>query len=141
MVKDLNNSGLENVCRELAGAFPGILSWQWDNRFETVLAEFGVDNIDRVHATLVRNLGNIWDSSTIAKAPGIVQVIISHLGGLKSGQLLFTSDPSLETVIFCAWWPWGDGKTISIRFGQAFRELSDPQKSVHVKQFRDWFGI
>jgi hypothetical protein len=64
MVKDLNNSDLENVCRELAGAFPGILSWQW-----------------------------------------------------------------------------GDGRTISIRFGPAYRKLSDPQKAAHVKQFRGWFGI
>ena len=141
MVKDLNNSDLENVCRELAGVFPEILSWQWDNRLETVLAEFGVDNKNRVHATIERNLGNTWDSSTIAKAPGIVQEITSHLGGLMSGQLFFATDPSLEAVIFCAWWPWGDGKTISIRFGQAFRELSDPQKTAHVRQFRGWFGI
>ena len=141
MVKDLNKSDLENVCRELAGAFPGILSWQWDNRFETVLAEFGVDNEDRGRANLERYLDNIWDSSTIAEAPDIVQVIISHFGGLMSGQLCFASDPNLEAVIFCAWWPWGDGRTISIRFGPAYRKLSDPQKAAHVKQFRGWFGI
>lgn len=141
MVKDLNNSDLENVCRELAGAFPGILSWQWDSQFETVLAEFGVDNKDRVRATLKRYLGNIWDSSTITEAPDIVQVIISHLGGLMSGQLFFASDPNLEAVIFCAWWPWGDGRTISIRFGPAYQKLSDPHKAAHVKQFRGWFGI
>ena len=141
MVKNLNNSDLENVCRELAGAFPGILSWQWDNRFETVLAEFGVDIQNRVRATLEHYLGNTWDSSTIARAPDIVQVIIGHLGGLMSGQLFFASDPNLEAIIFCAWWPWGDGRTISIRFGPSYRNLPDPQKTEHAKQFRGWFAV
>lgn len=140
-MKDIANSGLEKVCREIAGAFPGILSWQWDNRFETALAEFGVVDKDCVHATLERNLGNIWDSSTIAKAPEIVHVIINHLGGLRFGQLLFASDPNLAALIFCAWWPWGNGRTISIRFGSADRQLSDPQKTAHTKQFRGWFGV
>ena len=34
-----------------------------------------------------------------------------------AGQLLLTSAPSDGVGIYCAWWPWGNGKTISIRLG------------------------
>ena len=37
---DRNKSGLENACKELWSGFQGVLSWKWDSRFETVLAEF-----------------------------------------------------------------------------------------------------
>src|SRR5688500_19281591 len=50
-------------------SFQGALSWKWDGRFETVLAEFGVGNKDSVRAILERHLGTIWDSSSIASAP------------------------------------------------------------------------
>jgi hypothetical protein len=46
----------------------GILSWKWDSRFETVLAEFGVDVNDSVRAALQRHLSMLWDSASIATA-------------------------------------------------------------------------
>ncbi|UCF86855.1 MAG: hypothetical protein JSV71_05060 [Nitrospiraceae bacterium] len=105
---DLNVSELENVCKELLSAFQGILSWQWDSRFETVLAAFRGDNKDRVREILERHLNNVWESSNIGKAHEIVQVINNQFGGLMSGQLLFTTDPNQDFFIFCPWWPWGD---------------------------------
>jgi hypothetical protein len=46
----------------------GILSWKWDSRFETVLAEFGVDVNDSVRAALQRHLSMRWNSANIATA-------------------------------------------------------------------------
>ena len=140
-MQDLNKSNLESVCRELLTAFQGILSWKWDNWIETVLAEFGVDNKDNIRAILERYLGSSWDSSNIGKAPDIVQVINSNLGGLKPGQLLFTSDPSQDAIVFCAWWPWGDGKTISIRIAPLYMKLLDSEKAEQIQLFKRWFGI
>ena len=132
---------LENVCRELASTFQGVLSWQWDSRFETILAEFAVDDKGSIRSILERYLSNIWDSSTIGQAPGSVQKITRHLGGLMSGQLLFASDPNLDTFMFCAWWPWGDAKTISIRLAPAGRKLADSYKAEQNERFRAWFGL
>lgn len=42
MMQDLKQSDIEGVCRELLSDFQGILSWKWDSRPETALAEFGV---------------------------------------------------------------------------------------------------
>jgi len=141
MMQDLNKSALENVCRELLNAFQGMLSWEWDSRFETVLAAFGVDDKDSIRAVLERYLGITWDSSNIDKAPDIVRMINSNLGGLMSGQLLFTSDPNQDAFIFCAWWPWGDGKTISIRVVPSYEKLLDSEKTKQTQLFKDWFGI
>src|SRR5438067_1951240 len=108
---DPNKSDIENVCRELLNAFQGILSWKWDGRFETVLAEFGVDGKDSVRTVLQRHLSMLWDSSNIATGADIVRAINVRVASLRSGQFLFTSDPHPGALVFCAWWPWGDGQT------------------------------
>jgi len=140
-MNDMNQSALENDCKELLRGFQGILSWKWDSRFEAALAEFGAEKKDSIRAILERHLKITWDSSNIDNAPDIVRMINSHLGGLRSRQLLFTSDPNRDAFIFCAWWPWGDGKTISIRIAPSYKELSDSQKAEKIQLFKGWFGI
>jgi hypothetical protein len=140
-VSDLDQSDVEKVCGEFLRAFQGALSWKWDGRFETVLAEFGVDNKDNVRSILERHLSLIWDSSNIASAPDTVRTINIRVARLRSGQLLFTSDPNRDAVIFCAWWPWGDGKTISIRIAPFFKKLSDSETAEKIQLFKGWFGV
>jgi len=138
---DSNKSGIENDCKELLREFQGVLSWKWDSRFEAVLAEFPVDHKDRVREILERYLSVTWDRSNIGNAPAIVRMINTHLGNLRSGQLLFTSDPNRDVFIFCAWWPWGDGETISIRLAPFYNKLSDSEKAEKIQLFKGWFGI
>jgi len=140
-MQDSNKAGLENDCKELFRGFQGVLSWKWDSRFETVLAEFGVDKKDSIRAILERSLKTTWDSSNIDKAPDIMRKINSRLGGLRSGQQLFASDPQKDAFLFCAWWPWGDGKTVSIRLAPFYKELLDSQKAEKIQMFKGWFGI
>ncbi len=140
-MSDSNKSDVENVCRELVHALQGVLSWQWDGRFETVLAEFGVDNKENVRAILERCLSMTWDNSNIATAPDSVRRINVRVGTLRSGQFLFTSDPNRDALVFCTWWPWGDGKTISIRIGLSYKTLSGSKKAEKIQLFRGWFGI
>ncbi len=140
-MNDLNKSDIENVCRELLRASQGVLSWKWDSHFETVLAEFSVDNEDRVRAILECDLSIVWDKSKIRKAPDIVRTIVKNFGGLRSGQLLFTSDPNQDVIIFGVWWPWGGGKTISIRVAPFDKRLSDSEMAEFIKLFKGWFGL
>ena len=132
---------IENICREFSGAFQEELSWKWDSRFETVLAEFSVDDQEGVRAVLDKYLSRTWDRSNIGSAPDIVQTITSDFGGLMRGQLLFTSDPSRDALLFCAWWPWGDGKTISIRVAPSTKKPLDSEKGEQSKALKGWFGI
>ncbi|MGP8154578.1 MAG: hypothetical protein ACLQBQ_10670 [Smithella sp.] len=136
-----NESRLENDCKELSNAFQDILSWKWDRRFETVLAEFSAVNRDSVRTILNRHLRITWDSLNIGNAPDIVQSISIHFGTLRAGQLLFTSDPDGDAFIFCFWWPWSNGKNISIRIAPYYRKLLNSDKAEKIQQFKSWFGI
>ncbi|MDF1592398.1 MAG: hypothetical protein P1P89_12855 [Desulfobacterales bacterium] len=140
-MNNLNLSGPENVCREISNAFKGVLAWKWDDRFQTVLAEFNVDNKERIHNPLVSRLDRIWDSSNIDKAPEAVQTIISRFGGIMPGQLLFTSDPGQDALAFCAWWPWGNGETISIRLAAFYLKPVDADPTQGAHRLKEWFGI
>jgi len=140
-VNDQNKSDVETVCRELSRAFQGVLTWKWDRRFETVLAEFSVNQKDAIRAVLERHLSVTWNSASVGNAPDIVRTIDDYFGGLRSGQFIFTSNPTREAVIFCTWWPWGDGKEISIRIGPAYLNSSDLERSEKVQQFKSWFGV
>ena len=138
---DPDTLGVENVCRELLNASQGVLSWKWDSQFETVLAEFMVDNKDSVHVILERYLNTVWDSTNIDNAPDSVRMAISRFGGLRPGQLLFTSDSQQDACIFGVWWPWGGGKTISIRVAPFDKRLSDSEMAEFIKLFKGWFGL
>ena len=138
---DLTTAGMEDICRGLASSFDGILLWKWDRRFETVLAEFSVDKKDTVRGLLKGHLSHFFDSSNVADGPEIVRAVVAQFGGLWPGQLLFTSDPSGEAMIFGTWWPWGDGKEISIRIGPAFQSLPEWHRDEQIQLFKSWFGF
>jgi len=140
-VHDMNHSDIENVCKELVSAFQGVLSWKWDSRFETVLAEFGVDDKDRIREILERYLSTVWDSSNIGEAPDIVRSVTGLIGDPRSGQLILTTDLTQDALIFCAWWPWGNGKTTSIRLAPSCEKLSNSEKAELIKLFKGCFGI
>jgi hypothetical protein len=138
---DLNKSALESVCREFVIACQGVLSWTWDSRFDTALAEFFIDDKDRVRAIVERYLSIAWDSSNIGKATDIVQMIVNDLGGLRPGQQLFVSGPNHDVFIYGVWWPWGDGKTISFRVAPYDKRLSDAEIAELITLFKGWFGL
>ena len=119
---NLKNSDLEKVTRELLSASWGLFSWKWDDRFEAFLAEFSADNGDEFRTILERDFSKVWDSSNISKAPDIAEMCNNIFGGLQPGQLLFTTDPRQDVFICGAWWPWGNGKTISLRIVTLYRE-------------------
>ena len=137
----LNSSGSEQLCRELAQSFQGVLSWKWDERFQTVLAEFQVDKKDQVLDILKRRLDRMWDISNIEKAPAAVQTIAGSFGGIMPDQLLLSTDPDREDLVFCAWWPWGNGETVSIRLAIFYQKPSDSDSAGQILQLKEWFGI
>ena len=122
---NLKKSDLEKISRKLLSASRGVLSWKWDQRFEALLAEFSADKRDEFRSILERDFSNVWDSSNIREAPDIVKMCNNRFGGLRSGQLLFTTDPSQDVFICGAWWPWGDGRTISLRIASPAKKLEN----------------
>ena len=138
---DQNRSNIKNICGEFVNAFQGNISWKWEDRFETALAEFNISDKDKIHGILERFLTNTWDSSTINNANDVAQQIVNKFDGLKKGQLLFTTDTKQDDFLFGVWWPWGNGNKISIRVAPSFIKLSKPDYFELIKEFKGWFNI
>jgi hypothetical protein len=132
---------IENVCTEFVIPFQDQLIWEWDDRFEAVLATCTTKNKEDVQQALKRHLKTIWSSSNTEEAPEVILDLISHFGGLMPGQLLFTSDPEQEMLLCSAWWPWSDGDTVSIRIAPFSKNISDEDKAQLNNKFRGWFRI
>lgn len=137
----IENKQLERVCREFIGAFEHLLTWKWDDRYQTALAEFGIENEEAVHAVLERYLKSLWDIETINTAPASIRSVVDEMGGLKPGQLLFTSESIDGTFIYCMLWPWGNQKTISIRISPLYQSHNEEEKQQQIEQVKYWFGI
>jgi hypothetical protein len=137
----LNSPDIGTICKELFDEFHGRLSWKWDDWIGTILAEFDAARKEDVRASLEKFLPISWDSSNMENAPPIVQSIDKNLGGIRSGQLLFSSDPTQETFVFCAWWPWGSGTTISIRIAPYDKNLSETESNQLIEQLKSWAEI
>ena len=117
MTMDFSSPLSEDACSALVEALQAHLSWEWDSRFETALAQISSAEKNKIGATLEKHMGTAWDSVTIDAAPEKLRHLISRLGGIMPGQLLYAVGLPEDGIAFCAWWPWGNGQTISIRFG------------------------
>jgi hypothetical protein len=131
----------EAICRDLAAAFRAGLAWKWDARFGTVLAEFPLESKASILGILDRHMVDRWDSASIEDAPEAAKKVKAHLGGLMAGQLLFLSDPGGDSLVYCAWWPWGNGLTISIRIGLFGGGSHEDTKQANADVLKRAFGI
>lgn len=91
--------------------------WSWDNRFNTVASTFGVDLIAEARTSLANALPNAWTDKTLATAPVAVQEIAKKTGGVRAAQAIFGGEPVGRVQPYGLWWPWEEGRTISIRIG------------------------
>ena len=115
MISETINSLSEHECTRLLEALKADLSWEWDSRFEAAMAQFPAEKKDTMGAILENHLGPAWDGSSIDLAPEKVRRVLIRLGGIMHGQLLYAAGLPQDGILFCAWWPWGNGRTISIR--------------------------
>ena len=122
---------LEAPCRAI---FTGLeRPWEWDDRFGTVVLAFDSAEEQEILTALTETLVSAWTGSDIGTAPERVQQLADACGGLNPGQRFLHTDAEQPFVLFGMWWPWGNGKTISLRIGCTEDGLGE--------QLRSWFGI
>jgi hypothetical protein len=126
---------VERICRDIVRAGEGTLSWEWDDRFQMALAAFSSGHEAHVAQILQADLRSTWRADTVGQAPALVRQIAKAMG-LRSGQMLLCTEGNEDPLLFCAWWPWGGGKTISIRIGVVAAAPGD-----HANAIKTWFGL
>jgi hypothetical protein len=111
-----SSSEIEKLCTKIYAECTPIVTWKWDDRFQTLLTEIPAEQEREVMSVLDKYFEECWDEETINNAPGKIKSVAGDLGNVREGQLLFTSDPDQEALLVGALWPWQNGKKISLRF-------------------------
>ena len=107
-------SNLETRCRNLHSELSALLFWEWDGRFNIPLTEITKEQASKVQAIFSKNFESSWDYKTIKKAPKPVKEIANALSGIREEQILFSTNPDSDMILFATWWPWGNGETKSV---------------------------
>lgn len=115
------------------------LIWDWDRRFNTAVGRVSDPDHLPVLALLGDCFAHRWDHETITGAPPEVQNISAGWGGMRPGQLLYSSAESESGLLFAAWWPWGSGTTFSMRVGCLISSGPEDDQAM-AKRIRSLFG-
>lgn len=130
---------VEVVCRNVVEQSG--LEWSWDDYVGAMLATIPSDQSDRFADLLVQSFSSRWNSKEAAKAPAEVKGLIDTLGGIRETQHLFVTNPDRYVMAYGAWWPWGDGQTISIRIGLVLsNKIPEIDQKKFDEEFRTWFA-
>ncbi len=133
---------IENISRQFLALYQGSVSWKWDvHRISAALAEFAVEEEPKVRAVLLQHFTDVWNVTNIDSAPENVQQIQQRFGTLRPGQMLFAADTDNDVSLFCAWWPWSNGQTFSIRVSLFCNSMTAGEEDDLNKAMRDCFGI
>ena len=106
---------VEKICTRIYSECNSLVAWNWDDRFNAVLSEFPAEQEEDVVSVLEKHFDSCWDKETINYAPGKIRSVAKELGELRQGQRLFSSNPDHEALLLGAYWPWQNGKKISLR--------------------------
>ena len=107
--------------------------WSWDSRFETVASTFGTDLLSEAKASAALALPHVWTDKTLASASPSLRELAKKTGGVRAAQMLLSADPQGILQPFGLWWPWEDGRTISLRIG--LDNASSDQKQLLLSTF------
>jgi hypothetical protein len=136
----LTKTQIKQQCKEFLHDFDGLLSFGWDSGFNALLAEFPTRKQHEVRQVLEPHLQQIWDSKSIRTAPLALKETAGDLGDLRNNQLLFTSEPAAEQLVFAAWWPWGNGERVSLRIAATAAENTPVEATGIVARLKGFFA-
>jgi hypothetical protein len=122
--------------KELRSAWPS-RGWSWDTRLSCVTSSFNVEFETKARAAVLVALSTEWTSLTIPRAPPAIRDLSDRTGGMRAGQLIFSSGTIGANFAYGLWWPWGDGMTTSLRIGLAGSSVREDA----LQRLRDVFSV
>ena len=131
----------EAFFKNLSDALAGFMIWSWDDRFDTPVGKFRRQDAEQVIEILERYFTAMWDPAIIETASEIEQEVSRQLGGIESGQALYTTDPNVGEIAFCAWWPWSDGMHFSLRIGTSSFLPKGSATDAELAHLREIFNV
>lgn len=130
---------IEICCKGIVAETSGLLNWEWDDYIGAFLATFTPEQAQQVETVCDKYFMSRWDVASLAKIPPSIMEVAESLGGLRASQRLYVTRPGEFVISFGAWWPWGDGKTVSLRIGLVTDKVPEHAKDEFFKEFSEWF--
>ena len=130
---------IETCCKGIITETSELLQWEWDGYIGAFLATFAIDRAGRIEAICDKYFMSQWDRESLPKAPPSVRAVAETFRGLRTDQKLLMTRPDQFLMAFGAWWPWGDGRTISLRIGLVTDGVPEYARAEFYKEFSEWF--
>lgn len=130
---------VEACCRGVIEDGADIFQWEWDDYIGSMLTVISSASVPEASRILDSWFFSRWDPSTLSSAPDRVQTIADALGGLRPKQHLLVSEVDPHVMVYAAWWPWGDGDTVSIRIGLVTTNIPPYDSRALWQEFLSWF--
>jgi hypothetical protein len=99
--------------------------WSFDNRVQCVASTFDSDYAQEARVLIQKLLPSSWNDRTISTASPLIAQVAQRTGGARSSQMIFGGDRVGYVTPYGLWWPWEEGKTISLRLGLEGATQSD----------------
>jgi hypothetical protein len=131
---------IESCCKGIITETTGLVTWEWDDYIGAFLATFPPDLVPQIETICDKYFMSRWGTESLDKIPPSVLAIADSLGGLRNTQRLLVTRPGEFVMAYGAWWPWGDGKTISLRIGLVTDKVPEHAKDEFFKEFSEWFN-
>src|SRR5262252_4382669 len=90
MATNPSHEQLFAALRRLRTGWPS-RGWSWDSRMTCITSSFSTEFETKARAAIGEALSNEWTSSAVSKAPAGLREYVDRYGGLRSGQVLYSS--------------------------------------------------
>lgn len=117
-------------------------AWDFDSRFNSLLIVLDHHGMKSMMRALDDEFSEKWDSASIKKASKAIKKLVKSLYGIEHGQFIYSDEnEDHDLALFAAWWPWGNGDSVSLRIS-----IFSPEKniidSIDVKKYLvEWFDL
>lgn len=129
------------ICTRLSAGIPGSFRWQWDTRFNVALVVIDKNSMAAILALISQEFKQNWNNANIDSAPEAIMDVVNNVFGIQPGQILFNSDDQNDLILLAAWWPWGNGASISLRIGLFQPKEQAISPADMEKLLREWFSL
>lgn len=107
---------IESITATLRKSLGDNITWQFDEKMQTMLSEFAQNKSDGVLENLRVKLTDEWHFKTIKSLPKSLQNQLNDLAKINKVQRILAMPASESSpAILALWWPWDHGGTYSLR--------------------------
>lgn len=135
-VTDPRFASLAELAARIQRDASGTLAWAWDDYTGAALATLPSAAAEPMLALLQGAFAEHYAADSLPEA---LAPLAGASGGLRAGQRLFATAGEGGAWLVGAWWPWGNGQTISLRIRLV--DASVTPAAVHEQPLRSWFDI